>query len=117
MSSWPGDGTVTRYAIIQGGQVVNIVLWDGDTTKWQPPQGATCVPFDPATHVMVVDPAVANTQTIDQRVDANIATLQAWVAAHPSGATLTAAQTLTVANMLIGLGKLVRGALTDTTGT
>jgi hypothetical protein len=34
---------VSRYAVIQGGAVTNIVLWDGDTATWQPPADATVV--------------------------------------------------------------------------
>lgn len=108
---------MNRYAVIQGGQVTDIVLWDGDTTNWQPPAGSTCVPFNQATHVLAQDPVTVNTTTVQQRVDADLATLQTWVANNPSGAVLNAAQTLVVAKMLVGLGKLVRGTLTDTTGT
>lgn len=33
------------YAILdgQGGWLVNLVVWDGDTQKWQPPQGTVAV--------------------------------------------------------------------------
>lgn len=30
-----------RYAIVENGTVVNVVIWDGDTTVWQPPKGTT----------------------------------------------------------------------------
>lgn len=29
-----------RYAIVQDGVVVNIILWDGET-EWTPPEGTT----------------------------------------------------------------------------
>jgi hypothetical protein len=34
-----------KYALLddQGGWLVNTVLWDGDTAKWQPPAGTTAV--------------------------------------------------------------------------
>lgn len=34
------------YAILDanGGWLVNLVVWDGDTQKWQPPSGAVAVP-------------------------------------------------------------------------
>lgn len=57
---------MTRYAIIQGGIVTNVVLWDGDTAKWQPPAGATCVPFNPATHTLTQPADVANAATLRQ---------------------------------------------------
>ncbi len=31
------------YAIIEGGIVVNIVVWDGNTSEWQPPEGSTAI--------------------------------------------------------------------------
>jgi hypothetical protein len=32
-----------RYAIVQGGRVVNVIAWDG-VAPWQAPAGATVVP-------------------------------------------------------------------------
>jgi hypothetical protein len=34
-----------KYAILDqaNGHLVNVVLWDGDTAKWQPPAGTTAV--------------------------------------------------------------------------
>lgn len=34
-----------RYAVVENGIVINVVLWDG-TTTWQPPEGATLVRSD-----------------------------------------------------------------------
>lgn len=31
----------TRYAMVKDNVVVNVVLWDGDTAKWQPPTDGT----------------------------------------------------------------------------
>lgn len=33
-----------RYAMIKDGIVQNICLWDGDTTKWTPPEGMIVIP-------------------------------------------------------------------------
>lgn len=33
---------VNTYAIVENGEVVNLVLWDG-VTPWSPPQGCTAV--------------------------------------------------------------------------
>ena len=33
-----------RYAMIKDGIVQNICIWDGDTTKWQPPEEMTVIP-------------------------------------------------------------------------
>ncbi|MCL4631515.1 hypothetical protein [Burkholderia sp.] len=30
---------MSNYAVVQEGKVVNIVVWDGDETAWQPPEG------------------------------------------------------------------------------
>ena len=34
-----------KYALLdaQGGWLINVVLWDGDLSKWQPPAGTTAV--------------------------------------------------------------------------
>ena len=34
---------MANYAIVKDGVIDNIVLWDGDTSKWQPPTGTTAV--------------------------------------------------------------------------
>ena len=35
-----------RYALITGETVTNVVEWDGDTTKWTPPEDVTLVMVD-----------------------------------------------------------------------
>lgn len=30
-----------NYALIENGMVANVILWDGDTDSWQPPEGVT----------------------------------------------------------------------------
>lgn len=30
---------VERWAMIENGVVVNVVAWDGNTSRWQPPEG------------------------------------------------------------------------------
>jgi hypothetical protein len=32
-----------RWALVVGGVVENIIIWDGDTSRWQPPAGAQVV--------------------------------------------------------------------------
>lgn len=32
-----------RYALIENGTTTNVVLWDGDTDKWQPPENVEAV--------------------------------------------------------------------------
>jgi hypothetical protein len=36
---------MNTYALLDsnGGWLVNLVVWDGDTNKWQPPQGTNAV--------------------------------------------------------------------------
>lgn len=31
---------MARYAIVRNGKLENVCAWDGDTTKWTPPEGA-----------------------------------------------------------------------------
>ena len=59
----------------------------------------------------------ANQTTIQQNLTANQAIIQTWIAAHPTGATLTAAQTLTVAKMLNALCNLLLAEFGSTSGT
>ena len=43
------ETTGNPYALInESNEVVNVVIWDGDTTKWQPETGLTAVAFDGA---------------------------------------------------------------------
>ena len=35
---------VIRYAMIKNGKVENISLWDGDVTKWSPPEDMLVIP-------------------------------------------------------------------------
>ena len=59
----------------------------------------------------------ANQTTIQQNLAANQAVIQTWITAHPTGATLTAAQTLTVAKMLNALCNLLLAEFGSTSGT
>ena len=34
---------MARYALVEDNKAVNIVEWDGDTSKWSPPSGQTAV--------------------------------------------------------------------------
>jgi hypothetical protein len=59
----------------------------------------------------------ANAATINTNVKARQATIQAWIAANPTGAILTAAQTLVLAQMLNGLCNLLLAEFGSTSGT
>lgn len=49
----------------------------------------------------------ANQTTIQQRVQANLTILETWITNNPTGAVLTAAQTKVLAQMLVGLCRLL----------
>jgi hypothetical protein len=34
---------MSRYAIVENGTVINVMLWDGDIDNWAPPDGQTAV--------------------------------------------------------------------------
>lgn len=59
--------------------------------------------------------AAANLATVQSRLVTGIATIETFILNNPSGAVLTAGQTLAVAKMLAGLGRIVLG-LTSTVG-
>jgi hypothetical protein len=37
------------YAVVENGVVTNSIVWDGDTSKWEPPQSMTLVESTEAT--------------------------------------------------------------------
>jgi hypothetical protein len=57
--------------------------------------------------IYALDLPVANAQTIQAKLAADLATLETWVTNNPSGAILTAGQTLVLAKGLIGLIRIV----------
>lgn len=108
------------FAIIQGGVVVNTVVvtpvigtangWvEIDSLNPQPSIGWTFNGsiFSPPTP----NPLQVNQSTIISAVASHLTQVEAWIAANPSGAVLTAAQTLFLAKMLDGLGLLILGLL------
>ena len=45
-TSGAGDGETapaSNYAVIQDGSVVNVIVWDGNTDTWSPPEGSAAV--------------------------------------------------------------------------
>lgn len=38
--------SINRYALIKNGIVTNVVLWDGDEKRWQPPEDVDAVVVD-----------------------------------------------------------------------
>jgi hypothetical protein len=52
-----------KYAIIDnaGGWLVNLVVWDGDTDKWQPPVGTTAIPVEDVDFsTLPINPEILN---------------------------------------------------------
>jgi len=58
-----------------------------------------------------------NTGTIQNRLNTNLTTLENWITANPSGAVLTAGQTLVLAKMLVGLTRVLLQEATTTGGS
>ncbi|WP_321894540.1 hypothetical protein [Paraburkholderia heleia] len=48
------------YAIVENGVVVNVVVWDGSTASWQPPDGATAVAVSVQTGPAYIGGTYAN---------------------------------------------------------
>ena len=61
--------------------------------------------------------ATTNAATINANILTRQSQIQAWIAANPAGAVLTAGQTLILAQMLIGLCKLLLAQYSTTQGT
>lgn len=108
---------ISKWAVIQGGVVTNIVLWDGDTATWQPPADATMALFDPTIHVIQTSLTLLNQSTLQQKAQQALNTNATFQAiASPTNAQIAAqVQVLTKENN--GIIRLLLGALDSTTGT
>jgi hypothetical protein len=61
--------------------------------------------------------AIADLATIQTNLSSQLTTIETWITNNPSGAVLTAAQTLTVARMLAGLTRIAIAALSSVGGS
>lgn len=103
---------VSRYAVIEGGQCVNVILWDGDPKSWTPPAGITLAPFNPAIHSITVPIDVQNAVTLLDRARQALTTNATYLAlASPSTAQSTA-QVKALTRQVDGLIRLL--AVNDT---
>lgn len=41
------------YAIVENGAVTNVILWNGNTDSWQPPNGAEAVKLSAPGQAMI----------------------------------------------------------------
>jgi hypothetical protein len=92
-----------QYAILDqaNGHLVNVVLWDGDTAKWQPPTGTSAVrlaDIDLATLPPAPEP------------EAEPITAEQWVEQHLTSTQLHALSDLRLSLVLAGkpLGPLMQ---------
>ncbi|HHT8903073.1 TPA: hypothetical protein ACT5CR_006060 [Burkholderia cenocepacia] len=46
---------MSNYAVVEDGMVVNVVVWDGDETIWQPPAGCEAVKIPDGVTVAIGD--------------------------------------------------------------
>jgi hypothetical protein len=53
-----------QYLIIEQNVVTNVVVWDGDTTKWTPPQGSIAL-VQATTPAMVWQPVLTDKKITD----------------------------------------------------
>jgi hypothetical protein len=83
----PGDFMLVATRTLNGGTVATVAIPGG--------------PSDLAAQAQV------NAATIQQRVAANLTTLETFISNNPAGAVLTAAQVNVVARMLAGLCRLL----------
>lgn len=104
--------TVLPGVIAEGGGVVYLPD-DGSLTATQ--VSTAVAPLVAAQTAAAT--LAANNATITANVLTRQTQIQAWIAANPSGAVLTAGQTLTLAQMLNGLCKLLLQQFSSTTGS
>lgn len=91
----------------------------GAVLSAQPANDAGITAALPAAYAQATTNATlaANAATINANILIRQSQIQAWIAANPAGAVLTAGQTLTLAQMLNGLCKLLLGQYSSTSGT
>ena len=53
-----------NYLIIESNVVTNIVLWDGDTSQWTPPQGSIAL-VQATTPAMIWQPVIVDNKITD----------------------------------------------------
>jgi len=53
-----------NYLIIQSNVVTNVVLWDGDTSKWAPPEGSIAL-VQATTPAMVWEEVIVDSKIVD----------------------------------------------------
>jgi hypothetical protein len=95
-----------KYAILDqaNGHLVNVVLWDGDLSKWQPPAGTTAVRLAdldlatlppapaPETELITAEQAVSSFFTPYQTIALQRLELALMTAGKPLGPKMTAAK-------------------------
>ena len=60
----PQDFIEQNYLIIEQNIVTNIVVWDGDTTQWTPPQGSIAL-VQATTPAMIWEPVIVDKKITD----------------------------------------------------
>lgn len=121
----------TLYAVVVNTKITNIVVcndpafaakqgWIGPITPSATIQIGSTTPDNGATWVapvITIDPLLVNQAAITNRLLTNLATLETYIAANPTGSILTANQTLILAKMLDGLTRLSLGLLNSIGGS
>jgi hypothetical protein len=97
--------------VVQGGSPVTVsTISDSPTQTNAAAVQAALAPLV-AQELVALVASQSNASTLQNNLNSRLATIEAWIAANPSGAILTAAQTLILARMMAGL---TRVALAET---
>lgn len=89
------------FALIEGGKVTNLVVWDGDASNWKPPAGAIAAPI-PSNAAVQIGWTFDGAAFIEPPVDA-----------APPEPTPTADQTLARRDALLAMAALRIAPLQD----
>jgi len=114
-ASFPG--AVAPCVILAGGVPFAVVVITDSPPTSNATVAAALAPLlaQEATAAATVATGQANSSTIQTNLVAQLATIEAFITAHPGGAVLTAGQTLVLAQMLAGITRVLLG-LTSTVG-
>ncbi len=101
--------------VIQGGSPVTVSTISDSPTQTTAAAVQTALTPLNAQEIAALATSNTNNSILQTNLNTRLATIEAWIAANPSGAVLTAAQTLILARMMAGLTRIAL-QLTSTTG-